>query len=259
MKIFGRPPRRFLRALAGGAAYGALLRSLRVYRQPLEGFVRYVFLTGDYPVDFAIRTDAGPREVRLYSAADFKTLNEVFCRLDYPCTGRERVIVDIGANIGVASLRFLTRCPEARVIMFEPDPRNVARLRTQLRGFEDRYELHEKAVAPVGGRLSFNTEPSGRLGTLMEPHWHESDLEVIEVDAVGVGEALADVIARYGDVDIVKIDAEGVERDLIRAVPAELRPRIACIYAELEGEDELPGHTFEQRGSIARYRRRDAA
>lgn len=259
MKIFGRPPRRFLRAVARGAAYGAFMRSLWVYRAPLDGLVRYVFLTGRYPVDFAIRTDAGPREVRLYSASDFKTLNEVFCRLDYPCTGRERVIIDVGANIGVASLRFLSRCPHARLILFEPDPRNVARLRTQLRGFEGRYELHEKALAPAGGRLRFNTEPSGRLGTLMEPHWHESDLEVIEVEAVGVGDALADVVERYGDVDILKMDVEGLERELIRAVPAELRPRIACIYAELEGEDEICGHAFEQRGSIARYRRREPA
>src|SRR6056297_1964916 len=158
MKIFGRPPGRFLRALTGGAAYAAMARSMRVYRSPLEGFTRYVLLTGAYPVSFRIRTDAGPRSVNLFSAADFKTLHEVFCRLDYPCSGRERVIVDIGANIGLSSLRFLTRCRDARVVMFEPDPKNVARLKDQLAGFEGRYELHEKAVAPAGGRLRFNTE-----------------------------------------------------------------------------------------------------
>lgn len=256
MKILGRPPGRLLRALTGRAAYAAMARSLTVYRSPFEGVARYVLLTGSYPVAFPIRTDAGSRSVDLFSPADFKTLHEVFCRLDYPCVGSERVIVDIGANIGLSSLRFLTRCPEARVVMFEPDPRNIARLKKQLAGFEDRYELHEKAVAPVGGRLRFNTEPSGRLGTLIEPHWDESDLEVIEVDAIGIAEALSDIVSRYGNIDILKIDAEGVERDLINGIPNSTFTRIATIYAELEGEDGIPTHSFEQYGSISRYSRK---
>ena len=75
------------------------------------------------------------------------TVNEVFCRQDYGADASIRAVVDVGSNIGISALYFLTRSPDCRAWLYEPVPRNVERLRGNLAGYEDRYALRE-----VGGR-----------------------------------------------------------------------------------------------------------
>ena len=68
------------------------------------------------------------------------TVNEVFCRRDYPVPPGARSVVDIGSNIGLSALFFLTRDESCRCWLYEPVPANVERLRANLRAFADRFE-----------------------------------------------------------------------------------------------------------------------
>jgi len=52
------------------------------------------------------------------------TVNEIFCREDYYCNGSVNVVVDLGSNIGLSALYFLSRNDKAKVYLFEPDPKN---------------------------------------------------------------------------------------------------------------------------------------
>ena len=56
-----------------------------------------------------MRTPAGVVAPTLHSSHDMFTVNEVFCREDYACGPGIRTVVDVGSNIGISALYFLTR------------------------------------------------------------------------------------------------------------------------------------------------------
>jgi len=200
--------RRHWRALSG------LLTTVKPGREALR---RYLTQQGSYPWDVQVTTPAGAIPVRLFSRHDLLTLNEIFCRLDY---GEESpaVVVDVGANIGLAALFWLTRRPDAKVWCYEPNPENVARLRHTLRNYETRYELVEAAVGPIAGRGRFTFDDSGRYGRLSE----RTDMGAeVEVEILSLGAELARIQQQEGrPVDLIKIDTEGSEPEILSSLPA---------------------------------------
>jgi FkbM family methyltransferase len=166
----------------------------------------------------------------LFGRQDVYTLNEIFCRLDYG-RGGQRVVVDIGANIGLASLFFLTRRADAVVYGVEPVPRNIERLSANLADYSSRFRLETRAVAPSGGKAKFFVEDTGRLGGLREFSSREGGQEII-VECLPIAEYLQAVLDAEGHIDVVKVDTEGSERPLIAAIPENLRQHIGEIVWE---------------------------
>ena len=144
--------------------YRALVRMARVYPELGQALRRYFLGRGDYPYRCPVRTPAGIVAPTLYSSHDMFTVNEIFCREDYGTGTGVRTVVDVGSNIGLSALYFLTRDPACRCLLYEPVPRNVERLRLNLAAYEDRYTLHEDAVAAAPGPVSFGVEDTGRYG-----------------------------------------------------------------------------------------------
>lgn len=217
----------------------ALLRAQRRYETPVDSLRRYFLGSGEYPARVGVKTPAGIVRPKLWSEHDMFTVNEVFCRQDYEIDARADVVVDIGSNIGLSALYFLTHSPTARCVLFEPVPANVERLRENLAGYEGRWELHEAAVADRSGTLPFAVEASGRYGGLDRG---DGVRERIDVRVEHVNDVLRRVLAEYGRIDVLKLDTEGSEAATVRAIDHELLARIGRIYCEDEqGEIELPG------------------
>lgn len=253
----GRPIGTVLRALGEARHYRALVNMARRYPRPLDAVARYLFGRGAYPADIEVRTPAGRIRPRLYSRHDMLTLNEVFCRVDYALAGPARVVVDVGSNIGLSALYFLTRPSRPYCFLYEPDVRNVARLRGNLAAFTGRWELAEAAVAPRGGRVHFATEPTGRYG-----HVDAAGTSGTLVDCVGINDVLERALARTGQIDLVKLDIEGLELDAVRAMdPALLRRVRAVVFEAFDVVPESPPHPalFAGRlcGSVYRMTRRE--
>ncbi len=121
--------------------WAALARMFTTYQQPGAALRRYLGNTGAYQWQPVLRTPLGDVRPALSNYHDLLTVNEVFCRRDYGSGKGVEVVVDIGANIGLAALFFLTRNSSSRAYCFEPDPANAAALRSTLTGYEDRYTL----------------------------------------------------------------------------------------------------------------------
>ncbi len=239
MGLLGDRPLGFVvRNAVRPANYAAVMRGLRCYPRPADAIGRYLFGRGAYPHDVAVRTPEGKIAIRLYSAHDMITVNEVFARRDYACPPATRTVVDIGSNIGISALYFLTRGPAVRCILYEPDPRNVARLRENLHGREDRYELHEAAVADRAGDLEFGVETFGRYGGL-----GAQTGETITVACRHINGVLEDVLAGTDVIDVLKIDTEGAERATLAAIRPDLLSRVRRVVLEVEGGPvpERPG------------------
>lgn len=233
-----------LRALFEGRHYKALANMAVLSGSFGAVLIRYLTGKGRYPFVCEVKTPLGRIAPTLYSYHDLLTLNEIFFREDYAADGNERVIVDIGSNIGLSALYFLTRNKNATCYLFEPDPRNVERLRGNLSAFTERYILKAAAVADRSGRLEFGLDViSGRYGGLGVETGHS-----MPVDCVHINEALIDALAQHGRVDLLKIDTEGSELKTIQAIDARLLPKIGKIYCEALPGAPLHSDVFKQTG-----------
>ncbi len=234
----------------------ALARMPRRYVHPLDGARRYFTPGGAYPHRCEVRTSVGLLAPNLYSQHDMITVNEIFCREDYRVGAEVEVIVDIGSNIGISALYFLTRSERARARLFEPVPRNIERLRENLAGFEGRWVLEETAVADRDGEETFSIEPTGRYGGLGSGHAESITVRVRHIDHV-----LREVLEQEGRIDVLKLDTEGVEARTIAAASPELLSQVGVIFAEdIAGEIEPPpGFEASRRASVLRLAQPDAA
>lgn len=126
---------------------------------------------------------------------------------------RYRRVVDMGANIGLHSI-LLGRMGFS-VTSYEPDPSHVALLTKHVvaNDLQDQVSIVQAAVARENGMLEFvrvlgNTTGSHVAGAKKDPY---GELEVLEVPAVGVADAIAGK-------DLVKMDVEGLEVDLLTSL-----------------------------------------
>lgn len=219
--------------------YRALARMARVYPRPAEAARRYFLGKGPYPYACPVRTPAGVVAPTIHSSHDMFTVNEVFCREDYAAAAEIRTVVDVGSNIGISALYFLTRSPATRVRLYEPVPRNVERLRANLAGYEERWTLREAAVAAAPGRVTFGVEDSGRYGGI-----GVSTGSTIEVEAVAIDSVLEEALAEADRIDVLKIDTEGTELELLAAVRPDLLERVRVVFLETERRSAPPLPSF---------------
>jgi FkbM family methyltransferase len=176
---------------------------------------------------------------RLATSHDLLTVNEVFCRLDYAAPADLGVVVDIGSNIGISALYFLTRNPDARCYLYEPVPANVARLRENLAPYKGRWTLEEVAVWDRDTVVEFGVEPTGRYGGI-----GVAAPDVIRVPCMDINGVLERVLAREPRIDVLKVDTEGAEADTIGAIRPDLLERIGTIYFETTDRPLLHADRF---------------
>lgn len=128
---------------------------------------------------------------------------------------RYRRVLDIGANIGLHSI-VMSKCGFS-VQAFEPDPVHfeLHKRNMQLNGCSN-VETIQAAVSSRSGTAEFtrvvgNTTGSHLSGSKENPY---GPLERFQVKVVGIDSLL-------GGIDLVKIDAEGHEREILLATNRE--------------------------------------
>jgi FkbM family methyltransferase len=166
-----------------------------------------------------------PFFVRL-GTSDRSVLQQVFISREYECPSQAHnqavcefyedalsrsktpVIVDCGANIGLASLWYTLKFPRAKIIAVEPEPENFRVLTMNVSGYSNIVAVHG-AVSDRETRVSlFN---SGDEQWAWETT--ESDAgEVATYTIPGLIETISD-----SELMIVKIDIEGGEVALFRS------------------------------------------
>ena len=243
---------RIVRAATQAQFWKMYWRVLTRFRPALRTCVAYTTgREGLCPQRVIVKTPAGPHQIRVHTPDDLTTVLECFGKIDYPVQGDERLIVDLGSNIGISALYFLTYS-NARLHLFEPVPQNIERLTDNLQGFESRFVLHETAVGEATGTADFGVEPTGRYGGLTVRLTTK-----VQVKVVDVVEALDEIIESEGDIDVLKVDIEGLEAVVLERLQDHgLLSHIKCIYAELpDGDLRLSGTRFSRHGLISRFER----
>ncbi|MDQ3394474.1 MAG: FkbM family methyltransferase [Bacteroidota bacterium] len=223
--------------------YKALFKMIRVYPDFLHCCIRYFFGNGSYPYVIQVRTPTGLKEITLYSYDDLLTVNEIFCRGDYYVSNDVAFVCDIGSNIGISALYFLTRNHYSYVNLFEPLPQNIERLEKNLYGYEDRYKLHDCAVGTENRNVEFYYEETGRYGGI--------DLKgmknKISVQCKEINDTISEMIKECGSIDVLKLDVEGMELPIIQAIHENNIIKIKNIFAETDAPSFQLSNFFLQR------------
>ena len=155
-----------------------------------------------------------------------------------------RVVLDIGANIGIASLYFARSFPNAVVHAFEPDPGNVEVLRANAAG-EPRLRVHPFALGAQDGELElFDSDDPANRGGFSGYGLGVDRARSKKVPLRHAGRALAALGIERADV--IKIDTEGAEWEILTALDAALLNSARVIMGELHGRRDFELLAFLQ-------------
>jgi FkbM family methyltransferase len=174
-------------------------------------------------------------------------------RGERPLAGK--VFLDVGANIGTASLCALVRQDAARSMLFEPHPRNLRLMRMNLAANDltDRGLIRAAAVSSEPGQLTFEesednigdhrvrTEEEVAAGVLGEEH-----RTTITVEATTLDGALADAGIPLTDVGLVWVDVQGHETQVLDGAANLLKAGVPwCV--------EFWPYGLERQGTLERF------
>ncbi|HEU4560694.1 MAG TPA: FkbM family methyltransferase [Longimicrobium sp.] len=141
-------------------------------------------------------------------------VHEIFaqCAYDFDPGCPDPLIVDCGANVGMAALFFRLRFPGARIVSVEPHPQ-AFRLLEANTAHDPAIERIEAAVSEDGAPARLYAPPgdaASLMSSLLPGLAGEAGVEVAAV-------RLSSLLARLdGEVDFLKLDIEGAEYGVLR-------------------------------------------
>lgn len=176
-----------------------------------------------------------PVIVGMDPVSDEYVFDQIFVRHEYALVSDrlkdQRLILDLGANVGYASAFLACRYPEARIVAVEPDPRNFELCCLNLKPYGDRIKVLKGAVWSRCSKLALSHKLGEGMATQVVAAEHESDAEVMAWDITTLLDMAQAEIA-----DLVKIDIEGSEAELFAVDAGRWLPRVRNICIELHDQ-----------------------
>lgn len=151
-------------------------------------------------------------------------------------------ILDLGANVGFTAIYFGRSYPTAEIVCVEPVPGNVACLRRNLEMNHIDARIIEAAIHCRDGFVSMQLSPMdyGHKVSSGDVSLNGHSIQVPSISMVTLFKTL-----RWDEIDLLKIDIEGYERELLSGECAWLRNvKVLCIECHDGFEDELPDVAF---------------
>jgi FkbM family methyltransferase len=238
--------------------YLAIIRFFSIHKKPLKRIVNEILSSGTYPKSLRFNTPTGTHQTRLYSPDDFSTFNLIFCRKDYLHKNKHKVILDIGSNIGISAIYWLTRNNKTIVYCYEPSSDNYQKLKKNLIQFEGRFFLYKKAVSSTSFVTYLNLDKSGVYNTINN-NQKVNFLKKEKCDVLSINNCIEDIIKKHGKIDMIKIDNEGEELKTVASIDKKFWNIINCLNVDGESVKELVPKIFHYSkvGSAQRFLKND--
>ena len=173
----------------------------------LSRLIRYVRFPG---INHArcIRVTDGVKILYRLNRGDIQSIREVWMDEAYrlPINVRPKIVVDLGANIGLTSLWLAKRYGCDKIIAIEPSVENARIARQNLENNGVSAEVVEAAVGPTDGMVDFSEVGESNMGR------------------TGFGDRTVPMLSMFsvlsrlpspGYVDLLKMDIEGAEQELL--------------------------------------------
>lgn len=150
----------------------------------------------------------------------------VWQHYDMPYPEQPATIIDAGAHIGLASIYFSQRFPDAKIIALEPHPANFELLTKNCAAFPN--------ITPVNAAL-WTEEGSLAVADPDAPTWsfrfhpsEQGDIRATCIDALMSEHDLKHI-------DLLKVDIEGSEKEVFEHAAGWL-PKVSSIVVELHDD-----------------------
>jgi FkbM family methyltransferase len=220
-----------------------LLRRLTPAVLAGDGEVQTLVWTGDMNIGRGLYT---------WRQLDSNQLQEALVSLDRYGEPADMVFVDVGANIGTASLAALASKRFSAAVAIEPDPRALQLLRANagLNGYIDRMEIVAAAASDVEGEVYIDVNPFnyGDNAVVSEGAGSDHAASVITVRSVRLDRVLPAVAGYDPARAFYWIDVQGHEVPAMRGL-GELLAHARAILVEIEPDgwrDTDTGHAMAQ-------------
>lgn len=184
----------------------------------IKGVVLFLFskCTGSRPIiSVKVEGIAHPVMIRI-GTTDLATFKQVLVERHYEFEKPEapRFIIDAGANIGLASIYFANRYPHARIIAIEPEASNFEMLRKNTEAYPQ--------ISPLQAALWWKNEELFIFDSGHGNHGFRvgADQAKMQKRLGGTPGLTVDAILSstgQEQVDLLKIDIEGAEREVMSA------------------------------------------
>lgn len=155
----------------------------------------------------------------------------------FPAQFSPKVILDIGANIGVSSALFADTFPQAQVHSIEPMPDNFEILKLNA-AERPQIKPHCLALADKAGTMEmFASEGSTNFGGFS---FYKTGSNINKSFSIPTATP-SDFLQNVGleQIDLIKIDTEGAEEIILKSFPAEVLARTTWITGELHGQNDF--------------------
>jgi FkbM family methyltransferase len=167
--------------------------------------------------------------------------------------GEVKFVVDAGAYIGDTTAWYLSKFPQSRVVALEPTPETFAQLQANCTPYGDRVRMINGALWIHDGELDLVLDPKTPTGISVAEH------------KSGEGKmcsafSLNTILEQSGaaEIDILKLDIEGAERELFSVNPDPWLSRTRYIAIEIHSPEAYTAvHAATQRHGFIRRRYRE--
>ena len=138
-----------------------------------------------------------------------------------------KTIFDVGAATGEYALHFLKKFPKATIYCFEPLPAQFEQLQRRMKNFGDRVQLFNFGLYNHEGEATFYEAPYKDASSVIEGRGMATTVMMRRLD-----EVIKELPVNH--IDFIKIDVEGVEREVIEGGMKTLGDMVDNAFIEIQ-------------------------
>jgi FkbM family methyltransferase len=174
------------------------------------------------------------------SNSDMMAFLQIFMDKEYDINlGFEpKNIIDGGANIGLASVYFKNRYPNAKIISIEPDPENLEVLVSNVAKYNNIFVKQAGLWSTKKKAEIVDKYKRGKWALVVQESDVNNNEQNIEIETL----TIRDIMDEYGleYIDLLKLDIETAEKQIFSANYMDWLPKVKVIVIELH-DWVLPG------------------
>ncbi len=191
-------------------------------------------------VAFNLQVEGNNIEVKI-PKDELARVKEIFQGHDYSILPQRRfsgsrVIVDVGANVGIFSIYMKMNYPNSQIYCFEPVPSTIELLRQNLRLVPDSF------IFPFGlsnenrkEKIQIHATNSGANSIKINEKNQGNYTTTVDIELKDAAEFIDNL--KLKDINILKIDTEGCEVEILKSIESKLI-NVDYVLAEYHSESD---------------------